>query len=68
MLHGRAVYTDDSDGHSVAWSARGFVYTVVAEAPPQTVARVVAALPHDSPPGVLARLGRGLHRLVSWLP
>jgi sigma-E factor negative regulatory protein RseB len=67
MLNGRRVYTDDSSGQGIAWSARGFVYTVVAAAPAQTVARVVAALPYGSSPGLLARLTRGLHRLWSWL-
>jgi sigma-E factor negative regulatory protein RseB len=67
-LGGHRVYTDDSDGHSIAWSAHGFVYTVVAEAPAQTVAQVVAALPHDSQPGILARLRQGWQRLLSWLP
>jgi sigma-E factor negative regulatory protein RseB len=67
VLHGRHVYADDSSGQGIAWSARGFVYTVVAAAPAQTVARVVAALPYGSSPGLLARLSRGLHRLWSWL-
>jgi sigma-E factor negative regulatory protein RseB len=67
MLRGRRVYADDSAGQGIAWSARGFVYTVVAAAPGQTVARVVAALPYDGNPGFLARLSRGLHRLLSWL-
>jgi sigma-E factor negative regulatory protein RseB len=63
VLRGRQVYTDDSSGAGIAWSAHGFVYTVVAAAPAQTVGQVVAALPHDGAPGFLARLGRGLHRL-----
>jgi sigma-E factor negative regulatory protein RseB len=67
MLQGRQVYADDSAGQGIAWSARGFVYTVVAAAPVQTVGRVVAALPYGGNPGFLARLSRGLHRLLSWL-
>jgi sigma-E factor negative regulatory protein RseB len=67
MLRGRQVYADDSAGQGIAWSARGFVYTVVAAAPVQTVERVVAALPYGGNPGLLARLSRGLHRLLSWL-
>jgi hypothetical protein len=66
-LGGSPVYADDSDGQMFVWPAQGFVYTLVAAAPPQTVAQVVAALPHGGSPGVLARLGHGLHRLVSWL-
>jgi sigma-E factor negative regulatory protein RseB len=67
ILRGREVYVDDSAGQGIAWSARGFVYTVVAAAPAQTVGRVVAALPYQSGPGLMARLSRGLHRLLSWL-
>jgi sigma-E factor negative regulatory protein RseB len=67
VLRGRHVYADDSSGQGIAWSARGFVYTVVAAAPAQTVERVVAALPYGSSPGFVARLSRGLRRLWSWL-
>jgi sigma-E factor negative regulatory protein RseB len=51
-------------GHSVTWSVPGFVYTVIADAPPRTVTQVVAALPRDSSPGVLDRLGRGFMRIA----
>ncbi|MGH3207803.1 MAG: sigma-E factor regulatory protein RseB domain-containing protein [Trebonia sp.] len=51
-------------GHSVTWSGLGFVYTMIADAPPQTMAEVVAALPRSAPPGVLSRLGRGFIRLA----
>lgn len=64
---GSPVYTDDSGGETFVWSAHGFVYTLVAAAPPQTVAQVVAALPHDSGPGLLGRFRQGLHRLLSWV-
>jgi sigma-E factor negative regulatory protein RseB len=67
LLRGRQVYTDDSAGQGIAWSARGFVYTVVAAAPAQTIGQVVAALPHGGNQGFVARLGRGLHRLWTWL-
>jgi sigma-E factor negative regulatory protein RseB len=66
-LQGHEVYADDSTGHSVAWSARGFVYTVIAEAPQQMVGQVVSALPHDSPPGIFGRIRQGMHRLTSWM-
>lgn len=66
-LGGSPVYADDSDGQTFVWPAQGFVYTLVAAAPPQTVAQVVAALPHNGSPGLLARLGDGLHRLLSSL-
>jgi sigma-E factor negative regulatory protein RseB len=51
-------------GHSVTWSASGFVYTVIADAPPQTVTQIVEALPRQSSPGVLDRLGRGFIRIA----
>ena len=64
---GGPVYADDSDGQAFAWSAHGFVYTVVAAAAPGTVTQVVAALPHEGDPGLLARMGQGARRLLSWL-
>jgi sigma-E factor negative regulatory protein RseB len=51
-------------GHSITWSGLGFVYTMIADAPPQTMTQVVAALPRSDPPGVLSRLGRGFVRLA----
>jgi len=66
MLNGRTVYSADPDDRSLAWSARGFVFTVIAEAPSATVAEVVTALPQDERPGFWLRLGRGFRRLVSW--
>jgi sigma-E factor negative regulatory protein RseB len=66
-LRGQHVYAADPDDRSVAWSARGFVYTLVADAPEGTVDQVVAALPHDARPGMVARLIRGVRRLVSWV-
>jgi sigma-E factor negative regulatory protein RseB len=66
-LRGQRVYAADPDDRSVAWSAGGFVYTLIADAPEQTVDQVVAALPHGTSPGLIARLIRGLHRLISWV-
>jgi hypothetical protein len=66
-LGGSPVYADDSVGQTFVWPAQGFVYTLVAAAPPHTVARVVAALPHNGSPGLLGRVGHGLRRLLSWL-
>ena len=47
-LDGYRVYVS---GHSVTWAGRGEVYTMIADAPPQTVAEAVAALPGGGPPG-----------------
>jgi sigma-E factor negative regulatory protein RseB len=66
-LAGHAVYADYSGGQSLVWPAGGYVYTLVAAAPPRTVAQVVAALPHGSSPGILARMAQGMRRLLSWL-
>jgi len=51
-------------GHSVTWSGLGFVYTMIADAPPQTMTQVVGSVPRSDPPGVISRLGRGFIRLA----
>lgn len=51
-------------GHSVTWAGTGFVYTVIADAPPQTVTQVVQGLPGDGRPSILDRFGRGFIRLA----
>jgi hypothetical protein len=61
-LSGHLVYVA---GHSITWAGRGFVYTVIADAPPQTVKQVVASLPPATAPGFLGRIDRGLHRLAA---
>ncbi len=63
---GRSVFVVQSDERSLAWSARGFVYTVIAAAPPATVADVVAGLPHQVNSGFVARMAHGFRRLISW--
>jgi sigma-E factor negative regulatory protein RseB len=65
-LAGRKVYANDPDDLCFAWSAGGFVYTLIAAAPRQTVGQVVVALPHDDDPGWLSRMKHGMHRLLSW--
>jgi hypothetical protein len=64
-LRGRAVYSTDPELRSLAWSAHGFVYTVIAEAPPSTVDQVVDTLPHDAGPGFWGRIEHGFRRLAS---
>lgn len=61
-VNGHVVY---SLGHVIMWSGHGFVYTMLADAPPQTVAAALDSLPHDAPPGFWRRLGRGLGRMAS---
>jgi sigma-E factor negative regulatory protein RseB len=64
---GHVVFVAEPDQRSLTWSGRGMVYTVVADAPAQTVDAVVGALPHDKPPGFWKRMTRGLVRLASWV-
>lgn len=62
---GHAVYLRDTVQQRAVWSSRGYVYTVVADAPPPVVDQAIAALPHGGI-GFWGRLGRGMHRLGSW--
>ena len=54
-------------GHSVIWAGGGFVYTMLADAPPPVVTEVVAELPKDTAPGFLGRISRGLGRLAAFV-
>jgi sigma-E factor negative regulatory protein RseB len=65
-VSGYEVYSSDPDQRSLSWSAHGFVYTVIAAAPPAVVSSVVAAMPHDPPRGFWGRIAHGLKRLASW--
>jgi sigma-E factor negative regulatory protein RseB len=60
-LDGYRVYVS---GHSVTWAGHSEVYTMIADASPQTVAEAVAALPASTQPGLVDRLGRGFDRLA----
>jgi sigma-E factor negative regulatory protein RseB len=67
-LRGRTVYSVNPEDRAFAWSAGGFVYTLMADAPLETVSAVVAALPPGtSAPGFWRRMDRGLHRIFSWI-
>ncbi len=66
-VDGHVIYAAVPDQRSLTWSSRGMVYTVLADAPTQTVNAVIGALPHDSPPGFWKRLSRGFKRLASWV-
>ena len=63
---GHVIYAAEPDQRSLTWSSRGMVYTVLADAPAQTVDDVVGVLPHDTPPGFWKRMSHGLARLASW--
>jgi sigma-E factor negative regulatory protein RseB len=64
---GHVIYAAEPDQRSLTWSSRGIVYTVIADAPSQTIAAVVGSLPHDAPPGFWKRMSRGFARLASWV-
>jgi sigma-E factor negative regulatory protein RseB len=51
-------------GHSVVWAVPGFVYTMIANASPQTMTQVIGSVRRGGSPGVLDRLGRGFIRLA----
>ena len=55
------------DQRSLTWAGHGMVFTMVADAPSQTVDAVVGALPHDGPTGFWKRMSRGLVRVASWV-
>ena len=64
-VDGHAVFVAEPDQRFMTWSSRGMVYTVMADAPAQTVGAVVGALPHDGPAGFWKRMSRGLGRLAA---
>jgi sigma-E factor negative regulatory protein RseB len=66
-VNGQVIYVAEPDQRSLTWSGRGMVYTVMADAPVQTVDAVVGVLPHDKPPGFWQRMSRGFARLASWV-
>jgi sigma-E factor negative regulatory protein RseB len=63
---GSQVYAMDPDDRSLAWSGRGFVYTVISDASAATVDQAIMRFPHDSQPGFTERMGRGFRRIASW--
>jgi sigma-E factor negative regulatory protein RseB len=64
-----AVWVRSSSPERVVWGGGGRVYTLLSDAPAKTVRAAVTVLPHEKAPrsGLLARLGRGLSRLASWI-
>jgi sigma-E factor negative regulatory protein RseB len=64
---GHVIFVAEPDQRSLTWSSRGMVYTLMADAPTQTVDAVVGVLPHDRPAGFWKRMSRGLVRLASWV-
>jgi len=55
------------DQRSLSWASHGMVFTMVSDAPSQTVDAAVGALPHDGPAGFWKRMSRGMVRVASWV-
>lgn len=68
-LRGAPVWVRPSTPERVVWGGGGRVFTLLSDAPTETVHEAVLSLPHEKAAkrGLLARLGRGLARLASWL-
>lgn len=69
---GTEIYALDPDDQSLAWSAAGYVVTIISDAPAAAVNRAVASLPHASPahvrpPDFWDRIGRGMRRIAAAL-
>jgi sigma-E factor negative regulatory protein RseB len=65
---GEQVRVRGGEPRQILWSSDGYVITVVADAPDETVAALVAALPHRSADtSAWSRVERGVSRVVSWL-
>lgn len=63
---GKPVYAHEGMERTLMWAANGTVFTVVSDAPQDTLDRLVPQLPHEEPVSLWSRLGRGLHRMFSW--
>lgn len=68
-VHGGTVYAKGTEPEQLVWSAHGVVYTLVGDAPEDVMQAALLQLPrsHDEDNGFLARIGRGLKRIGSWL-
>jgi sigma-E factor negative regulatory protein RseB len=67
-VDGYPVYERDMLSTRMIWSGEGMVYTLVADAAPDVVGGVVAALPHGTPgAAMVTRAHRGVDRVGSWL-
>lgn len=66
---GQPVWASSAGPERMVWAGGGRVWTLVSDAPGDTVARQVAAMPREQLPhdGLRDRLGRGLSRLGAML-
>nr|WP_184080464.1 sigma-E factor regulatory protein RseB domain-containing protein [Nocardiopsis mwathae] len=63
---GGTVLVDDAGQRRRVWEADGFVFTVLADAPEETVAAAVGGLPGPDGSGFWSRVARGFERIGSW--
>lgn len=70
-MGGGTVWVEQGAPERVVWSGGGFTWTLVSDAPSETVTEAVAALPHSPPAvgddGVPDRVWRGMARVGGWL-
>jgi sigma-E factor negative regulatory protein RseB len=64
-IDGHHAYTSETDERTIAWSSGGFVFTMIADAPPATVDQAVTALAGSGSASFWTRIGRGFRRLAS---
>jgi sigma-E factor negative regulatory protein RseB len=64
-IDGHHAYTSETDERTIAWSSGGFVFTMIADAPPGTVDQAVVALAGSGSTDFWTRIGRGFRRLAS---
>jgi sigma-E factor negative regulatory protein RseB len=66
-IGGRQVFLKEGMPTYVMWENDGTVYTVVSDAPVNTIARLVAAYPRRPAEDFWTRVGSGLARMGAWL-
>ncbi|GAA3722541.1 sigma-E factor negative regulatory protein RseB [Spinactinospora alkalitolerans] len=64
---GGTVYVAETGQHRRIWEAGGFVYTLMADAPTETVETAAEGLPSPDGSGFWARVLRGFTRFGTWL-
>lgn len=68
LVGGQQVRVRPGQPRQVIWATDGYVVTVVADAPDETVDAVVAALPHRAASETgWSRVERGVARVISWV-
>lgn len=65
VIDGHGAYTSDPDERTLAWASRGFVFTMIADAPAGTIDQAVAAFADGNSPSFWSRIDRGFRRLAS---